>query len=246
MNKLFSSNFSIVNLHKRPSSKSEVVTQMLYGETFRIISKSKKWIKIEIKEDRYTGYIKIRKFISYLKPTHKISTLSANVYKKPNFRNRIGTLPYVAKIRVDEINSKFAKFQNKWIEIKNIKPLKFKNKDIFQDIKIFKNVRYKWGGKTFEGIDCSALVQICLNFNNKFCPRDSDQQAKFFKKNINLYNIKKNDIIYWKGHVALALSNKTLIHAYGPLRKTLVMNITQTIKRIKRTANLDVVFVKRI
>jgi hypothetical protein len=246
MNKLFSSNFSIVNLHKRPSSKSEVVTQMLYGETFRIISKSKKWIKIEIKEDRYTGYIKIRKFISYLKPTHKISTLSANVYKKPNFRNRIGTLPYVAKIRVDEINSKFAKFQNKWIEIKNIKPLKFKNKDIFQDIKIFKNVRYKWGGKTFEGIDCSALVQICLNFNNKFCPRDSDQQAKFFKKNINLYNIKKNDIIYWKGHVALALSNKTLIHAYGPLRKTLVMNITQAIKRIKRTANLEVVSVKRI
>ncbi len=246
MNNLFSSNFSIVNLHKRPTSKSEVVTQMLYGETFRIISKSKKWIKIEIKEDRYTGYIRIRKFISYLKPTHKISTLSANIYKKPNFRNRIGTLPYVAKIRVDEINSKFAKFQNKWIEIKNIKPLKFKNKDIFQDIKIFKNVRYKWGGKTFEGIDCSALVQICLNFNNKFCPRDSDQQAKFFKKNINLYNIKKNDIIYWKGHVALALSDKTLIHAYGPLRKTLVMNITQTIKRIKRTANLEVVSVKRI
>ena len=246
MNKLFSSNYPIVNLYKRSSSKSEIVTQMIYGESFRIDSKSSKWMKIKIKEDGYVGYIKRRKFIPYLKSTHKVSTLSANIYKKPNFKNKIGSLPYVAKIKVDKINSKFAKFKNKWIELKNIKPLTYKNKSIFKDIKIFKNVRYKWGGKTFEGIDCSALIQIFFNFNNEFCPRDSGQQAKFFKKNINLKNIKKNDIIYWKGHVALALSNKKLIHAYGPLKKTLIMSIPKTIKRIKKTANLEVVSVKRI
>tara|TARA_B110000971_G_scaffold194887_1_gene208897 strand:+ start:1037 stop:1777 length:741 start_codon:yes stop_codon:yes gene_type:complete len=246
MNKLFSSNYPIVNLYKRSSSKSEIVTQMIYGESFRIDSKSSKWMKIKIKEDGYVGYIKRRKFIPYLKSTHKVSTLSANIYKKPNFKNKIGSLPYVAKIKVDKINSKFAMFQNKWIEIKNIKPLKYKNKDVFKDIKIFKGVKYKWGGKTFKGIDCSALVQVCLNFNNKFCPRDSSQQKKFLKKNIDLKKIKKNDIIYWKGHVALALSSKQLIHAYGPLKKTLVANIPQTIERIKKTANLDIVSVKRI
>ena len=246
MNKLFSSNYPIVNLYKRSSSKSEIVTQMIYGESFRIVSKSSKWMKIKIKEDGYIGYIKRRKFIPYLKSTHKVSTLSANIYKKPNFKNKIGSLPYVAKIKVDKINSKFAMFQNKWIEIKNIKPLKYKNKDVFKDIKIFKGVKYKWGGKTFKGIDCSALVQVCLNFNNKFCPRDSSQQKKFLKKNIDLKKIKKNDIIYWKGHVALALSSKQLIHAYGPLKKTLVANIPQTIERIKKTANLDIVSVKRI
>jgi cell wall-associated NlpC family hydrolase len=246
MNKLFSSNYPIVNLYKRSSSKSEIVTQMIYGESFRIDSKSSKWMKIKIKEDGYVGYIKRRKFIPYLKSTHKVSTLSANIYKKPNFKNKIGSLPYVAKIKVDKINSKFAMFQNKWIEIKNIKPLKYKNKDVFKDIKIFKGVKYKWGGKTFKGIDCSALVQVCLNFNNKFCPRDSSQQKKFLKKNIDLKKIKKNDIIYWKGHVALALSSKQLIHAYGPLKKTLVANILQTIERIKKTANLDIVSVKRI
>ena len=246
MNKLFSSNYPIVNLYKRSSSKSEIVTQMIYGESFRIDSKSSKWMKIKIKEDGYVGYIKRRKFIPYLKSTHKVSTLSANIYKKPNFKNKIGSLPYVAKIKVDKINSKFAMFQNKWIEIKNIKPLKYKNKDVFKDIKIFKGVKYKWGGKTFKGIDCSALVQVCLNFKNKFCPRDSSQQKKFLKKNIDLKKIKKNDIIYWKGHVALALSSKQLIHAYGPLKKTLVANIPQTIERIKKTANLDIVSVKRI
>jgi hypothetical protein len=246
MKKYHSNNYPIINLYKKSSSKSKIVTQMIYGETFRIINKSTKWIKIKIKEDDYTGYIKKKKFISYLKPTHKVSTLFANIYKKPNFKSKIGKLPYVSKIKVDEINSKFAKFQNKWIEIKNIKPLKYKNKDIFKDVKIFKNIKYKWGGKTFEGIDCSALIQLCLNFNNKFCPRDSSQQVKFFKKNINLKNIKKNDIIYWKGHVALALSNKKLIHAYGPLKKTLIMKISQTIKRIKKTAYLEVVSVKRV
>jgi len=246
MNKIFSNNYPIINLYKKSSSKSEIVTQMIYGESFEIINKSAKWIKIKTKEDNYTGYARRRKFTSYLKPTHKVSSLFANIYKKPNFKNKIGKLPYVAKIKVDKINSKFAKFQNKWIEVRNIKLLKYKNKDIFKDIKIFKNVKYKWGGKTFKGIDCSALVQIFFNFNNKFCPRDSNQQAKFFKKNINLKNIKKNDIIYWKGHVALALSNKKLIHAYGPLKKTLVMRIPQTIKKIKKTANLEVVFVKRI
>jgi len=246
MNKIYSNNYSTINVHKKSSFKSEIVTQIIYGEAFRVLNESAKWIKIKTKGDNYIGYTKRRKFISHLNPTHKVSTLFANIYKKPNFKSKIGKLPYLSKIKVNEINSKFAKFQNKWIEIKNIKPLKYTNKNIFKDIKIFKNVKYKWGGKTFEGIDCSALIQVCFNFNNKFCPRDSSQQAIFFKKNINLQYVKKNDIIYWKGHVALALSNKKLIHAYGPLKKTLVMNISKTVKRIKKTANLEVISVKRI
>ena len=246
MNKIFSNNYPVINLYKKSSCKSEMVSQMIYGENFRIISKSKKWLKIKIQENKYIGYIKRKKFISYLKPTHKVSALFANIYKKSNFKNKIGRLPYITKIKVDKENSKFAKFQNKWIEIKNIKPLKYEDKDIFNDAKIFKNIKYKWGGKTFKGIDCSALVQVCLNFNNKSCPRDTGQQISFFKKNINLKNIKRNDIIYWKGHVAIALSDKKLIHAYGPKKKTLVMGIKETVELIKKTANLKIIAIKRL
>ena len=57
--------------------------------------------------------------------------------------------------------------------------------------------------------------------------------------------IKKNDILYWKGHVAVALSRKKLIHAYGPMKKTVIMDINKTIKRIKKTANLKLVSIKR-
>ena len=91
-----------------------------------------------------------------------------------------------------------------------------------------------------------SLNTSILNFNNKFCPRDAKDQVRYFKKKVRLSNIKKNDIIYWKGHVALALTNKKLIHAYGPMKKTVIMGINQTIKRIERTANLKVIKIVRL
>ena len=127
-----------------------------------------------------------------------------------------------------------------------IKLISHENKNIFSKIKIFKDVKYFWGGKTYKGLDCSALVQLFFNYNNRYCPRDAKDQIKYFKKNIKLKNIKKNDIIYWKGHVAVALSKTKLIHAYGPRKKTLIMNIQKTIRLIKKTTNLDVSFIKRI
>ena len=82
------------------------------------------------------------------------------------------------------------------------------------------------------------MVQVSLNFNNFYCPRDAKDQINYFKKDINLKNIKKNDILYWKGHVAVALSKNRLIHAYGPLKKTVIMDIDKTVERINKTANL--------
>jgi len=246
MNNLFSNNYPIINLYKKASTKSEIVSQMIYGEGFKIINRSSKWLKIKIKEDKYIGYIIKKKFIPYVRPTHKVSALFAKTYQNHNFKNEITKLPYASKIKINSSNSKFSKFQDGWIEKKNIKLLKYKQKNIFNNIKIFKNVKYIWGGKTFQGIDCSALIQIFLNFNNRFCPRDSSQQIKFFKKNVDLINIKKNDIIYWKGHVAVALSNKKVIHAYGPRKKIVIMNIAYTIKLLKKTANLDIISIKKI
>ena len=246
MNKYYSNNYPIINLYKKNSSKSEIVTQMIYGESFKVVNKSPKWLKIKIKEDGYIGYIQKKKYVPYLKPSHKVSILSANIYKNSNFKKKIGKLPYASKIKAEEIDSKFTKFTNKWIETKNLKPLKFKSKNIFSDIQIFKDIKYKWGGKTFKGIDCSALIQICFNFNNKYCLRDTGQQVKYFKKKISLKNIKKNDIIYWKGHVALALTKKKLIHAYKPKKKTVIMNISETIKKIKKTTGLEIISIKRI
>ncbi|MDC1096284.1 NlpC/P60 family protein [Pelagibacteraceae bacterium] len=246
MSKLYSNIKPEINIYKKMSTKSSLVTQMIFGESFKILKKNSTWLKIKVKEDNYIGYIKNKYYISYFKPTHKVSALYANLYKNSSPKIKIGKLTFGSKIKITEKNNKFSKFENKWIKNKNIKSMKFINKNIFSSIKLFKNVKYKWGGKSYKGLDCSALIQVFINFNNQFCPRDTKDQVRYFKKNISLKDIKKDDIIYWRGHVAVALSKKKLIHAYGPMKKTIIMDIKKTIKLIRETANLKVIFIKRI
>jgi cell wall-associated NlpC family hydrolase len=246
MTKYFTSTLSSINLYKKPSTKSEVISQIIYGESFSLSKRKNKWLKIKIKEDNYKGYIQYKNYSEYLRPTHKINKLNAKIYRSPNKRVKIEELTFGSKIKVTDKKNHFYKFANGWINKKDTAVISFKEKNPFKKINIFKNIRYKWGGKSFKGIDCSALIQVCLNFNNKYCPRDTKDQVKYFKKNIKLNKIKKNDIIYWKGHVAVALNKKKLIHAYGPLKKTVIMGIDQTIKRISKTANLKVTGIKRL
>ena len=69
---------------------------------------------------------------------------------------------------------------------------------------------------------------------------------KYFKKTVKLKNMRKNDLIFWKGHVAIVLSKKKLIHAYGPFKKVVIMSVKKTIDRIRTTAKLKVIGIKRI
>ena len=246
MTKYLTNNFSVINLYKKPSNKSEVVTQMIFGDSFTVSKKTKKWLKVKIKEDGYKGYVLNKNFSNFLKPTHKIHVLKAKVYKFPKKKNKINEMTFGSKIKVLDRKFKFLKFSKGWINKNDVKPISYREIDPFKKISIYKNIKYKWGGKSFKGIDCSALIQIFLNFNNKFCPRDARDQVKYFKKDVKLKNIKKNDIIFWKGHVAIAITKKKLIHAYGPMKKTVIMGIDQTVKRIEQTAKLKVIGVKRL
>ncbi len=238
-------NLTLINVHRKQSSKSEIVTQLIYGDTFKIIKKNKNWIKVKNKSDSYKGFIKSRFFPKDTSFTHKVFSLKAALYTKPNQKIK-KYISFGSKIKVVNKNKNFYKFERFWIKKKDVKEINFKNKDIFKNIKKFKNVKYKWGGKHFSGVDCSGLVQLFLNFNNRYCPRDAKDQIKFFKKKIKLNKLKKNDLIFWKGHVAIAISKYLLIHAYGPFKKIVVMPIDKTIKRIYDTASLKVIGVRRI
>ncbi len=247
MKNSFRNNFPIVNLYKKKSLNSKIDTQLLYGDNFKVSKKLKSFSKIKIKKDGYIGFIKNENFSDPFKSNFKVSILKARLYNKPNLKNKLKKfLPYDSRIRVFKRYGRFSKFDKYWIKSSDIIKINKKNKNVFKDIKIFKNTRYLWGGKSYKGIDCSALVQLCFNQNNRFCPRDSKDQERYFKKKINIKNIKKNDIIFWEGHVAVALSKNKLIHAYGPLKKVVVMDIKETINRIKRTADLEVTSVRRI
>ena len=241
------SNLPVINVHKKKNKKSEIVTQLLYGDSFKKIKTDGKWIKIKNDLDNYKGYIINRNFPDKQKNTHKIYNLSSSLYSLPNERYKIKKrLSFGSKIKILKRKKNFYKFDNLWIKKKDVKKITFVTKDSFKNIKKFINVKYKWGGKNFEGVDCSGLIQLFLNFNNKFCPRDARDQIRYFKKKVKLKNIKKNDLIFWKGHVAIVISKNLLIHAYGPLKKTIIMPINSTIERIQRTANLRIIGIRRL
>ena len=231
-------NYPIVNIYEKNSLKSKLSSQLIYGEKFQILNKKKGWLKIKTSYDKYTGFVKKRRFLKTIKVTHKVSCLSAKLYTRPDEKYLISTkLPFCSKISVIEMSNKFYKFGNYWIKKNNVVPINYKQQ-IFKNIKMFKSIPYKWGGKTFKGIDCSALVQIFFKFNNLFCPRDTKDQIKYFNK---AKKIKKDSIIFWKGHVAVCISKTKLIHAYGPKKKVLYMDIKKTFKLIERTAKLKVI-----
>ena len=240
----FINNYS--NIYKKPSKLSEVTSQIIYGEKFKILKKDKSWIKIKTLFDNYKGFIKNSKYVEKFNPNYKVSSLKAKIFKKPG----VGTnswLPLASKLSVFDQNKNYVKIEkNKWIKKTDIKKLDHKEKNFIKIFKKFINVKYIWGGKTFKGIDCSALLQIFYFYNNSFYPRDTKDQIKYTKKNSKKRLFKKGDIIFWKGHVAMCLNSKQLIHAYGPERKVIIMPIIETINRIQKTANLKVKKISKI
>ena len=237
----FYCNNPYINIYERPSINSKISSQVIYGEKFKILKKTKNFIKIRTFYDKYPGYIKNKNFIKKFKPTHKVKVLKTKINKSNKF------LPFSSEIEILKKRKSYVMFKkNKWIKLKDITLINKKEKNFIKIFKLFKNCKYKWGGKTYQGIDCSALVQIFYKFNNKFFPRDTVDQIKYKKGNIIKKKFKKGDIIFWKGHVAVCIDSKKLIHAYGPEKKVIIMPIHKTIKRIERTAKLKVKKVFRI
>ena len=235
-------NKPIGNIYSKPYINSEVSTQILYGEKFKILSKRKGWIKIQTNFDKYSGFIKKDIFKTSFNPSHKIFSAKSLIYKKVK-SNIIKTNRYLyfsTEIQNLECKKNFIKFdKNRWIKKKDLKKFDHFEKNYKKIIKLFLNTKYLWGGKSVDGIDCSALIQLYFKYNKKFFPRDTKDQIKYCKKKIGKI-FKDGDIIFWKGHVGLCLNKKRLIHAYGPRKKVLIMPIKQTIDLIFKTAKLEI------
>ena len=239
-----------LNLYDKPSYKSKISSQILYGEKFKILLKKKKFFKIKSSYDNYVGYIKSSKYVNKFKPTHKVSVLKSRIFKYPKNLAKYKSkkfLSFSSKTQIIKKNKNFIMFdKNKWLNIKDIKLINQKERNFLKVLKLFLKCKYKWGGKTFNGIDCSALIQIFYQYNNKYFPRDTKDQIKYSKKNLKRKNFKKGDLIFWKGHVAVCLNSIKLIHAYGPEKKVIIMPIKKTIDLIEKTVHLKVKKITRI
>ena len=241
-------NKSVANIYFKPSSNSEVVSQILYGEKFKILLKRKKYIKIKTHYDNYIGYIKKDKFLENFKPSHKVSKIKSRIFckKGKRFLSSNHYLYYGSGVCKRNENKKYIEFEkNKWIKKSDIKNIDHHEKNYIKIFKFFLNTKYLWGGKTCVGIDCSALIQIYFYYNRIFFPRDTKDQIRFCKRKRGKNRL-KGDIVFWKGHVGICLNKSRFIHAYGPKKKVIIMPTGQTIKLIDKTANLKVKKVSNI
>ena len=233
-------NLSVANIYSKPSSNSEVTSQILYGEKFKILYKKNNWVKIKTSFDNYVGFIKNTKFNQNFRPTEKIYKSRSKIFRKikNKFLPTNNFLYFASGISIKKKSNNYFEFEkNKWIKMIDTKKINHYETNFIKILKLFLGSKYLWGGKTSTGIDCSALIQIYFYYNRVFFPRDSKDQIKFCKKKVNK-KFSKGDIIFWKGHVGMCLNQSKFIHAYGPKKKVLIMPTIFTINVIQKTAKL--------
>ena len=238
------------SIYIKDNLNSEIISQALYGENFKIIKENNNWHFIELQDDSYKGWIfNINKNISF-DSTHMISVLNTWVYSSPNIKSKpIIKLFAGSKLKILDFYDSWAIvqiFKKNFVQgfiPKNHIIKSNENANWLKIIKKFENAPYLWGGKTVNGIDCSGLLQVGLKFKGLKIPRDTKDQLKYFKKLIfkskseslsNFNSFIPGDIIFWDGHVAIIINKKELIHANAFHMTVKIEKIESALKRINQ------------
>ncbi len=215
---------TVIPMRKLPSHASEMMNQVLFGETFTILEKKENWSFIKLSHDNYIGWISNNQ---YKKSSRKKieSYISNKTYcniKINHIKQQLVLGSFIPKNELEKKNLQID-FKLNFLDLNNF--------DIwFQKIaKKYLNTPYLWGGRTPLGIDCSGLTQMVYRFFKINLPRDSHQQAKKGKK-INFKNCKLGDLAFFEEknkitHVGIILLNKKIIHSSGKVRIDLIDEI---------------------
>ncbi|MDR0230313.1 MAG: C40 family peptidase [Flavobacteriaceae bacterium] len=220
-------NLAIVPLRAEPSDRSEMVTQVLFGEHFTILEQTEKWSKIELAFDQYQGWIDNKQFqlISeedFLFLEQSPTQLTIN---KLDFlytcNQEVMSIPLgsaLTCLQKNSINVEQYIYQNLLISGKKSK------KDLIKTAFLYLNSPYLWGGKTPFGIDCSGFTQMVYKINGYCIPRDASQQAATGEALSFIEESEPGDLAFFDNaegnivHVGLIMEDNYIIHAHGKVR----------------------------
>ena len=241
----------IAPVRQAPRSDASLLTQALKGERVTVYERNGEGFAWgQLGGDGYVGWLPDTALAKpSAAPTHRITALRTFAFPGPSIKlPPIETLPLGAAVNVVREHDVFAVTREGWyLPHRHLGALDAVEDDFVAVAEQFIGTPYLWGGKSSLGIDCSGLVQVSLNAAGKKCPRDSDMQQAAVGHELSAAEatqLRRGDLIFWKGHVAIVRDAATIVHANAHHMATVIENTEAAIARIK-AAGSDVVAMKR-
>lgn len=222
-------NLPIVPLRISDSERSEMTSQLLFGEFVEILETRERWLFVRNYADNYCGWVD-------KKMVHVQSDKDENILKESDLYCTTFPIIVCDNIELNETlflpggSKLFPKDGNKLIVAGKkyiIDPIYLPNlvdksgERLVYLAKKYLNAPYLWGGKTIMGIDCSGFVQVIFDMCGIQLPRDASQQVECGKEIDFLTEAKAGDLAFFENpegkiiHVGLMISDHQIIHASG-------------------------------
>jgi cell wall-associated NlpC family hydrolase len=241
-------------LRRAPAHDAVLDSEALYGERVTVYEiDDEGWAWGQLETDGYVGWLPANALgRPGAAPTHKVAALRTLGFSRPDIKSPpAAALPLGARVAIVREQPPFAiTASGLHLPSGHLVPLAASEPDFVAVAERFLGVPYLWGGKSSLGLDCSGLLQVALHAAGIPCPRDSDMQQSALGKPAALADLvrgdlARGDLLFWKGHVAIARDNASLVHANAYHMAVAIEPIGNAIARI-RAAGSEVTSMRRL
>ncbi|MET0336360.1 MAG: NlpC/P60 family protein [Caulobacter sp.] len=222
-------------LRKAPSTDAEQWDQLLFGEAFDVLEEAGGFCWGQAARDGYVGFVDS----AALAPvgelaTHRVSAIRTYAFSKPDIKSKpAGLYSLNALVAIEAREGRFAKAAGGgWFIDAHLAPLGEFDSDPAAVAERFIGAPYQWGGRESLGLDCSGLVQQALYACGRACPRDTDMQAASLGEPITQDQLRRGDLVFWKGHVVMMLDEARIIHANAHFMDVTIEPLADALARI--------------